>query len=38
MPEKKISDERVLSAFVDKMITDKDALVTEKDRGRYFGC
>ena len=32
MPEMKISDERVLAAFVDKMITDKNPLVTERER------
>ena len=32
----KISDERVLAAFVDKMITDKNALVTEKERTALY--
>lgn len=32
MPEMKISDERVLAAFVDKMINDKNPLITEKER------
>lgn len=36
MPGKKISDERVLSAFVDKMITDKNALVAESDRTALY--
>jgi hypothetical protein len=36
MPEMKISDERVLAAFVDKMITDKNALVTEKERTALY--
>ena len=32
----KISDERVLAAFVDKMITDKNALVTEQERTALY--
>ncbi len=36
MPEMKISDERVLAAFVDKMITDKNALVTERERTALY--
>ncbi len=36
MPEMKISDERVLAAFVDKMINDKNPLVTEKERTELY--
>lgn len=36
MPEMKISDERVLVAFVDKMITDKNALVTQQERTALY--
>lgn len=36
MPEMKISDERVLMAFVDKMITDKNALVTQRERTALY--
>lgn len=36
MPEMKISDERVLMAFVDKMITDKNALVTQQERTALY--
>lgn len=36
MPEMKISDERVLVAFVDKMINDKNPLVTEKERTELY--
>lgn len=36
MPEMKISDERVLAAFVDKMITDKNPQVTERERTALY--